>query len=122
MKKVLLVDDEKNILEVLTIFLERAGFDVKTLPSGDEVKDHLDKQHFDILITDLIMPGTSGIEIIKSTRQRYKDMIIVAMTGGARTELKSQDEEAFKAGANLCIYKPFKGSEFIKKLNELIAK
>ena len=122
MKKVLLVDDEEFIIEVVEQFLVHAGFKVKSLENGRDVKSVLENEHFDALITDIVLPFVSGIKIIREARQKFKDLSIIAKTGGARVELEYQDHEAFEAGADMVIYKPFSGFELVKKLNELLEK
>ncbi len=91
---ILVIDDEENICEILDEFLSRAGHRVTTAYGGEEGLALLNSRHFDILITDLNMPGVSGLEIARHVRKISPDTYSIMLTGwGARVEELSRDEQ-----------------------------
>jgi DNA-binding response OmpR family regulator len=121
MKNVLFVDDEPAILDVFSEFLEMSGYKVKILEDGLEAMTVLHRESFDVLITDLEMPTIHGLDIISQVRKENKDIIIIALSGGARTGLNDNLNVAERVGADYSMQKPFHGSELVSKVNELVA-
>ena len=117
MYKILLIEDEKIVRDVFVDFLNYGGFDVTALENGLETDTCLTKNQYDVLITDLVLPFKSGIDIIRETRSQYNDLIIIALTGGARVTTMSPDSEAVQAGANICLLKPISGMDLITNIN-----
>jgi len=118
MVKVLLVDDEPDILEFLRYNLELNGFIVCTAENGKEGIDVAVKERPDIIVLDIMMPKLDGIEVCNRLRARseFKDTIIVFLT--ARTEDYSH-LAGFEAGADDYIIKPIRIKVFIAKLQTL---
>ncbi len=82
-KRILLVDDDSNILAVFTEFLTQAGYDVEGASDGDlAIKKYLSGHH-DLIITDLFMPRVPGYEMIENIKEGFPDVKIIAMSGGA---------------------------------------
>lgn len=108
--RVLIVDDEKPIREVLVDILQDEGYDVRCASDGDEALLILDEHHSHILVTDLEMPRMRGIELLKQTRSLASPPISILMTGFGTVETAI---EAMKLGAFDYILKPFKVEEFI---------
>jgi len=114
--KALILDDEKNIVEILSILLKKEGFDVDVAYSLKEVEDKI----YDIAFIDLRLPDGSGIDIIPILKQKNNDILIVMITAFASPDTAV---EALKRGAYDYISKPFDINDiknFIKKVKEKI--
>lgn len=81
MARILLVDDEKGMRESTSILLERMGHQVATATNGTEALALLQAQQFQILITDIIMPQMSGMDLLTETRRIAPDTRVVLITG-----------------------------------------
>ena len=105
--RVLVVDDEKSMRELLVITLERAGYEVATADGGEAAVDVLRRETFDAVITDLRMPRVDGLQVLRAAKDRPETTVIV-LTAVASTETAV---EAMKLGAYDYITKPFKLDE-----------
>ncbi len=105
---VLLVDDEENTRAALSIALEREGYHVLPASNGQEGIEALDNNPIDILITDLKMPGISGMELLQYARKKYPEVMVIVITGYASVESAIN---AMKDGAFDYITKPIKLEE-----------
>src|SRR5215475_12796913 len=96
MRRVLVVDDEENLRHMLQILLRREGYDAVGASSVDAALNELDHQPFDIIITDLRMPGRTGLDLVDEVRQRRLETTVIVMTAYG-----SQDTavEAIRRGA-----------------------
>src|SRR6266571_4405523 len=72
--RILLVDDEASIRLTLGALLERAGYDVTSAESGEQAVQLLERQPFDLLLTDLKMPGIDGMQVVAAAKQRHPDI------------------------------------------------
>ncbi len=106
--KILIVDDDKKLLALLESLLLEEKHEVITCQSGLEAIKKCQEQHFDLLITDLMMPGASGIEVLKESRKNQPDCLVIIITGYASLETAV---EAIREGAYDYITKPFKLEE-----------
>ncbi len=106
--RILVVDDEMIVCESCQRILEEEGYEVETALSGREAFDKMKAHPFDIVITDLKMPGISGMEILKTFRKDYPDSIVIMITGFSTVETAV---EAMKLGAFDYIPKPFTPDE-----------
>jgi DNA-binding response OmpR family regulator len=111
-KRILLAEDEPNIVESLTFLLERAGFDVATEMNGQVALDAALADPPDLIILDVMLPGLDGIEILRRLRAdaRTRTMPVLILTAKGQRENR---ETALESGANLFITKPFSNSEVI---------
>lgn len=103
-EKILIVDDEKDVLVLCQRILETQGYDVKTANSGYEVIELTNQEHFDLLLTDIKMPGMSGLEIAQTLKQSDPGIICVTMTGFSTMDMAIN---AVKLGIDEFILKPF---------------
>jgi len=117
--KILLVDDEKDILEFLSYNLKKEGFVVLTAESGKEAIDKAKQFKPDLIVLDIMMPDMDGVETCIEFRKYndFKNTIIIFLT--ARNEDYSQIA-GLNAGADDFISKPIKPKVFISKINSLI--
>ncbi|MBI3302386.1 MAG: sigma-54-dependent Fis family transcriptional regulator [Deltaproteobacteria bacterium] len=101
---ILVVDDERSIRVGLKGLLAKEGHEVSTAESGEEALRLLDSQPFDLVLTDLRMPGLDGIGLLKKIKERHPDTLVVMMTAYGSEKIAV---EAMKAGAHDYIVKPF---------------
>ncbi|MDH4273195.1 MAG: sigma-54 dependent transcriptional regulator, partial [Candidatus Aminicenantes bacterium] len=104
MENILIIDDEKSLLDLLSVVLKKEGYRVKTLLAPTKVFELMDKEDFDLLICDIKLPQISGMEVLKYVRENRPGMPVIMIT--AYGSLK-QAVEALKAGAIDYILKPF---------------
>jgi ActR/RegA family two-component response regulator len=118
-KYILLVDDERPILESLGNYLERNEFNVKTAQSGEDALAAFRSAPFDLVVTDLIMDGISGIEVLKEIKKINFESCVFILTGKANMELAI---EALRSGADDFILKPCDADELILKMERSFEK
>lgn len=111
--RVLIVDDEAVIRDGLKRVLEGQNFSVDTCASGYRAIEILQQREFDLIITDLKMPGMSGIEVLKSVRALQPDIPVILITGYATIDTAV---EAMKNGASDYISKPFAPDLLLEKV------
>jgi DNA-binding NtrC family response regulator len=105
---ILVVDDELIVCESCQRILEEEGLEVEIALSGAEALEKMKEHPFDIVITDLKMPGIDGMELLKTFRREYPDTIVIMITGFSTVETAV---EAMKLGAFDYIPKPFTPDE-----------
>ncbi len=114
--RILVVDDEEVICNILDKSLSRSGHTVKTVDNGEEALGLIRSEKYDLVLTDMAMPDVSGLEIIRSLNGIEKRPKIGLITGWGKN-LKCLDEEGVKV--DFVIKKPFKHAELIKHINDL---
>jgi two-component system, OmpR family, alkaline phosphatase synthesis response regulator PhoP len=118
-RKVLIADDEPDILEILKYNLEKEGYAVITAKDGDEALDKAKHTHPDLIVLDMMMPRKSGMEVCEILRAQssFKDTLIMFLTAlsDETTQLKG-----FDTGADDYITKPVSPSVFVSKVNALL--
>jgi DNA-binding NtrC family response regulator len=117
--KLLIIDDNKEILDALCEFLNKKKYDITSANNGLEGLKHLEneKQEFDAVITDLIMPDISGVALISIVKKRYPDTPVIAITGWG----EHPEALATEAEADYVMEKPFELSELEKMLKKLLS-
>ena len=108
MQRVLIVDDEKSMREFLSIVLRKEGHDVTVAAHGPEALSLIDKEIYDLIISDIKMPGLSGLDLLKAVKAVSPSTIVLMMTAFASTETAV---EAMREGAYDYLTKPFKIDE-----------
>jgi len=102
-EKVLLVDDEKEFLEIMSERMESRGMEVTTAASADKVLSLIEKESFDAIVMDFQMPGMDGMEALKAIKDKKPELQIILLTGYATVE---KTVEAMKIGATDFLEKP----------------
>jgi DNA-binding NtrC family response regulator len=115
MENILIIDDEKSLLDLLSVVLKKEGYRVKTCLAPTKVFDILENEELDLLICDIKLPQISGMEVLKYVRENRPEIPVIMIT--AYGSLK-QAVEALKAGATDYILKPFD----VEELKIIIAK
>jgi two-component system response regulator PilR (NtrC family) len=108
MEKILVVDDEPSLREVLSIMLKRAGYAVTSASDGEEAIDHLQKEIFDLVITDLRMPKVDGMGVLKAVKSAAPETVVLVITAFATAD---SAVDAMKHGAYDYLTKPFQVDE-----------
>lgn len=108
--RVLIIDDEMAILDTLRILLKREGFEVFTANSGQKGLEAVGETQPDFVLTDIRMPGVSGIEILEATRELDPSIPVILMTAQASLQSAIQ---AVNQGAFHYIQKPFSNDELV---------
>jgi len=101
--KLLIVDDAKLFLRSFRRLLCHEGYDVTTAENGFEALEHLKKETFDLVVTDIEMPKMNGLEMLKKIQILKRDLMVIVLTAFGSLDKK---EEALKLGASGYIEKP----------------
>lgn len=119
-KRVLLAEDEPNIVESLTFLLERAGFEVGVESDGRLALESVLANVPDVLVLDVMLPELDGYEILRRLRadQRAKSLPVLMLTAKGQREDR---ETALECGADLFITKPFANAELVAAVERLAA-
>jgi DNA-binding NtrC family response regulator len=111
--KVLLVDDEEDFVEMLSLRLKELGEKVSVAYSGQEGLDTLENTHIDVVILDIKMPGMDGIQTLREIKKRFPLVEVIMLTGHGSTETAV---EGMKLGAFDYLLKPADFSDLSTKL------
>src|SRR5687767_13074151 len=118
-KHLLLVEDEAPLRETLADRLVEHGFEVEQADSGEQPIEMLAEFAFDIVITDLRLPGLDGTRVLEAALLRYPDIVGIIVTGYGTVK---DAVEAIKRGATDFVTKPFQFDELLHALNSAIEK
>ncbi len=118
-KSIVVVEDSKTILEVLSFSLEKADYNIYTAISGAEALKFFDGREIDLMITDLYMPEMDGIELVKKVKliDKYNNIPILFLTTESQQAKKM---EAKKIGATGWVIKPFVPEKLVQAINKLL--
>lgn len=117
MSKIMIVDDDANIRELLGILLRNDGFEVCAAKDGREALQNIFDENPDLAIVDLMMPNMDGYDLCGRLRQYYDNMPVLMLT--AKTELSSKIK-GFEAGADDYLTKPFENDELLLRVKALL--
>jgi two-component system response regulator AtoC len=110
LKRVLVVDDEPMIVTLLSTVFREKGWDVAEARSGSDGIDQLERGRFDVILTDLVMPGDTGMDLLRAAKEIHPDVEVILMTGYATADTAI---EAMRNGAFHYIMKPLKTEEVV---------
>ena len=116
-KRILVVEDDESLRRVTQFQLEQAGYQVSTASEGSKALALLEKVPQDLVITDLMMPGVSGLELLKRIRADYPETIVILVTAFGSVE---SAVEAMKVGAYDFITKPIHPDALILLVNRTL--
>jgi len=117
--RILIVEDEKSMREVLKILLEEEGYDTTSAADGLQAIEKIQQDIFDLVITDIKMPRADGFEVLRKVREISPSSIVIMITAFGTTE---STIEAMKLGAYDYIHKPFKIDEIRLIINKAFEK
>jgi CheY-like chemotaxis protein len=117
-KKVLVIDDNEEVLKTITTYLEQKNYNVLAVSNGLDALKICESEHgdFDLLITDLVMPSISGVAVISIVKERYPKVPIIAITGWG----EHPEALATEAKADVVLEKPFELDEFNRIIQDLL--
>lgn len=118
-KSLLIVDDERIILDSLSRDLVSVGLKVTTVASGEEAIARINTDFFDLVTTDLLMPGLDGFQVLKAAKQRSLQTIVIILTGNGAMESAI---EALRLGADDFLQKPCDTDELLYRISNGFAK
>lgn len=118
MKKILLVEDDRNLSRSMDIMLTLEGFEVITVYNGDEALNKLFRKPFDLLITDIVMPYLDGLELIRKLRSINRHIPIMVVSGNLNEELNESLQEL---NIRHVLPKPIKPFEFRQMISSILA-
>ncbi|MBA3347477.1 MAG: response regulator [Actinobacteria bacterium] len=105
MSRILVVDDEHLVRNLTVQVLERAGYDVVSASDAQSALALLEDDAVDLVVSDVVMPGLSGVELLNELRDRCPDLPVLLMTGGSPEPERTS--RALELGASGIVYKPF---------------
>ncbi len=118
MNRILLAEDDDSLRRFLAKALEKAGFEVVSCPDGEAAVDALDEGPFDLLLTDIVMPGIDGIEVARKAAEREPKLRIMFITGFAAVALAAGDRAP--QGAKI-LAKPVHLREIVSEVERMMA-
>ena len=119
-KKILAVDDEKHIVRLVQINLEKEGYQVATASTGREALERVGEFRPDLIVMDVMMPEMDGFEALKKLKENpeTREIPVIMLTA------KAQDADVFRgwqSGADLYLTKPFNPAELLSFIKRLLA-
>lgn len=115
--KILVIDDDTAFCVMLKTFLQKKGFDVTNAFNGQEAEEEINKQVFDVVLTDLRLPDSDGLKILKLVKETSLDTQVILMTG--YTDIKTA-VDAIKTGAFDYVGKPINPDEILHTIGQAL--
>ncbi|MCA0961600.1 response regulator transcription factor [Salipiger bermudensis] len=119
-KRVMLIEDEPNIIEAISFILSREGLSVETHSDGTTANDKLRASTPDLLILDVMLPGKSGYDILRELREEAGTVDLPVLMLTARGQTRDR-EMAERAGVSAFMTKPFSNAEMLEQVRTLMA-
>ena len=120
MTRILAIDDDIEIREMLKQFLERAGYEVLVAPDGKEALKLHQTNPVNLIITDIVMPEKEGLETIMEFQRRSPEVKIIAISGGGKIAANEYLNLAKVLGAQKTFSKPFELKKLLEEVRELL--
>lgn len=114
-KRIYLADDEQPIRDLIQLFLAAEGFEVQTFPDGDKLLAAFDKSPADMVILDIMMPGTDGLVLCSEIRKRSNTLIIIVSARDSETDRIA----GITLGSDDYLTKPFSPMELVTRVSAL---
>ena len=118
MYRILLAEDEITLREVVEVFFQKNGFEIDAVDNGTDACSLADKQKYDVVILDIMMPGMDGKEVCRHIRSKYDVPIIFLTALGDECDIVS----GYEIGADEYVIKPFSTKVLLMKVNALISR
>jgi CheY-like chemotaxis protein len=103
------VDDNELVRELTVRVLDRAGYEVVSECSAAQALERVETEAFDLVVSDVVMPGLTGVDLLAELRDRRPDLPVVLMTGGSPEPGRTVN--ALELGASAVLFKPYTHAE-----------
>src|SRR5258707_5566500 len=130
MQRILIVDDERDVRDSVKCVLDLAGYEVFTADNAADAMEQLGRTHADLVITDIIMPKTNGVQAIQSIRKAFPLVRIVAISGGGNFGVAGYQPTAIatnaylpsaeEARAHLVLTQPFEAEDLLEAVEKVL--
>ena len=117
-KKILIVEDDELMIKILKFILNKEGYQLSIIKDGLSAIEQIPAINPDMVITDLLLPYKSGLEVIRFVKEKFKKTPIIVLSSLGEEE--HSVSEAFKLGADDFIAKPFNPNELILRVKRLL--
>ena len=117
-KKILIVEDDELMIKILKFILNKEGYQLSVVMDGLSAVEQIPAINPDMVITDLLLPYKSGLEVIRFVKEKFKKTPIIVLSSLGEEE--HSVSEAFKLGADDFIAKPFNPNELILRVKRLL--
>lgn len=114
-KNILVVDDDKSILRIITRILQKQGYNTHTAETGREAEEEINNQSYDLALIDVKLPDTDGVDLLQKMHATRPNMIKIILTGFASVD---NGIKALNSGADAYLVKPVEPTELLKILKE----
>ena len=120
MARILVIDDQDSIRRVVRRALEQDDHEVFDAGDGEVGMEILESQSFDVVITDIFMPGQDGIVTLRQIRKRFPTIKVIVISGGDATGIMDLREDAELLGAVKSLQKPFNAREIMDVVRSVL--
>ena len=120
MAKILLAEDEDVLRMLVMDSLEDEGYDIDEACDGCEALEYVKKNEYDLILMDYMMPGMTGLEVIKEIRKMPEKQKVKIMMLSAKSQ-KSDQEQVLKEGADYFMAKPFSPLALVNRIEEILS-
>jgi len=114
-RNILIVDDDKSILRILTRILQKQGYSTHTAETGREAEEMINNQSYDLALIDVKLPDTDGVDLLQRIQGAKPNMIKIILTGFASMD---NGIKALTAGADAYLVKPVEPTELLRIIKE----
>ena len=114
--KIMVVDDEMHIRELVRFYLDKAGFDTIEVSNAEEALDIVENQYIDLAVVDIMMPGMDGFELVEQMRQ-YREFPVIMLTAKSQSKDKLR---GFSLGIDDYVTKPFDPDELMARVKTIL--
>jgi len=116
--KILITDDDAHIVRVMSIWLKRQGYDTVTSHNGRDAIEIVEREHVDLVISDMNMPVLDGLGLVREIRKRgFDDLPVILLTARCDQETLTEQLRAYNAQV---APKPFVPSQLVEQINALL--
>jgi len=120
MARILVIDDQDSIRRVVRRALEQDGHEVFDASDGELGMEILESHSFDVVITDIFMPGQDGIVTLRQVRKRFPQVKVIVISGGDSTGMMDLRQDAELLGAVKSLQKPFNAREIMDVVRSVL--
>jgi DNA-binding NtrC family response regulator len=114
-QNILLVDDDKSILRILTRILQKQGYNIQTAETGREAEEMISSQFYDLALIDVKLPDTDGLDLLQKIQATNPNMVKIILTGFASMD---NGIKALSSGADAYLVKPVEPTELLRIIKE----